>query len=128
MDCSGNKSANGRRSRPNRSRIVVADDNALVLDQLVLLLNARTAQRIQTVEPPDEEANAVCVDEATLFEAERYISGCENCLPEDAEITFDYILDGLTGCHPRTHYVLCRPARCRGCKHEVLPKIRIFTK
>ena len=128
MDYSANKYANARRSCPNRSRIVVTDDNALVLDQFVLLLNARTAQQIQTVEPPDEEAKVVCVDEATLFEAERYISGCENCLPKDAQITFDYILDGLTGCHPITHYVLCRPARCRRCKQEVLPKIRINTK
>ena len=95
---------------------------------VTVLEERRTAERIETVEPLDEETNIVFVDEATLFEAERYISGCENCVPEAAEITFDYILDRIIGCDPITDYVISQPARCRRCRHEVMPKTRIVTK
>jgi hypothetical protein len=89
----------------------------------------RTELRTETVELPDGETNVVFVDEATLFEAERFISGCENCETDTAEITFDYILDEVTGCNPTiTDYSLCYPAKCRRCRHEVMPKTCIVTR
>jgi hypothetical protein len=96
---------------------------------VTVLDERRTVQRSQIVEPPDDEINLVFVDEITLFEAERFISGCESCLPEVAEITFDYILDEITGCDPTiTDYTICHPARCRRCRNEVLPKTLVVTQ
>jgi hypothetical protein len=88
----------------------------------------RTNPRTRDVAPPDEE-NVMFVDEATLFEAERYISGCENCVPDAAQITFEYVLDAITCCDPTiTDYVMCQPARCQRCKHEVMPKTCIIAR
>lgn len=103
--------------------------SAILETTLVTVLEERrTAPRIETFERPDEETNIVFVDESTVFEAERFISGCENCAPNAAELTFDYVLDSITGCDPTvTEYVICHPATCPRCKHEVMPKTVIVT-
>ena len=79
--------------------------------------------------PSAEETDVVFVDEPTLLDAQNFISGCEHCAPERAEIGFDQILDNITGCDPTvTEYVICRPALCSRCHHEVMEKTLIFTE
>jgi len=72
-----------------------------------------------------EETNIVLVDEPTLREAIQWVSGCQAC-SEYAGISFDYILDALTGCDPRfTEYVLCRPANCPECSSVITEKTQV---
>jgi hypothetical protein len=66
--------------------------------------------------------NVVFVDEITVAQTESFIAGCQNCA-WSPELTFDYVLDAITDSHSAgTDYVLCRPARCRSCGHEVRQK------
>jgi hypothetical protein len=61
----------------------------------------------------------ILVDELTLTEAESFISGCQHCA-WTSEITFDHLLDAVTGSNPiETEYVICGAPRCPSCKHEV---------
>ena len=72
-----------------------------------------------------EEINIVLVDEFTLREALHWVSGCGACSGY-ATISFDYILDGLTGCEPSTtEYVLCRPGRCPECATVITEKTAV---
>src|SRR5262249_12631323 len=58
----------------------------------------------------------VLVDARTTRTAEKEIISCESCSPETAEVPFDYILDSITGCDPKsTDYVLSEPAQCPAC-------------
>jgi len=42
---------------------------------------------------------------------------------EGAEIPFDWILDRVTGSHPKvTDYIVEEPAKCPNCGREVLEK------
>ena len=69
-----------------------------------------------------DETNVVLIDEATLLEAQAFISGCGNCTAH-AEMTFDYILDAVTDDDPTlTEYVQCRPAKCPRCGQEISEK------
>jgi hypothetical protein len=80
-------------------------------------------------EPNPEETDVVFVDEPTLLEAQVFISGCEHCEPERAEISFDQILDSITGCDPTvTEYVICRPACCSRCNHAVMEKTLVLAE
>jgi hypothetical protein len=73
-------------------------------------------------EPTLEGADVVLIDEPVLREAQGFVAGCGQCVPS-AEMTFDYILDEVTGCDPTsTEYVLCHPAKCPRCKHEITEK------
>jgi hypothetical protein len=66
------------------------------------------------------------VDAATLHEAERPIESHECCNQAGAEIPFDNILDRVTGSDPSvTDYVLEQPAKCPGCRREILEKTLI---
>jgi len=51
-------------------------------------------------DPTPEQQNVVLVNTATLHEAERLIESCEHCNPDGAEISFDNILDRVTGSDP----------------------------
>jgi hypothetical protein len=69
-----------------------------------------------------EQQNVVLIDAAIVEEAQRMLSACEFC-SDMAELTFDYILDELTGCDPRvTEYILERPARCLQCGAPITEK------
>jgi predicted Zn-ribbon and HTH transcriptional regulator len=69
-----------------------------------------------------DETDVVLVDEEHLREAEAAVTGCEHCV-EGGEMTFDYVLDAVTQRDPSvTEYVMCRPARCSKCRHEVTEK------
>jgi len=77
-------------------------------------------------EPPLMQTDVVFVDEPQLKEAAQFISGCEHCAPDTAEITFDYLLDEITGCDPTvTEYVICHSARCPRCHREIVEKTLI---
>jgi hypothetical protein len=76
-----------------------------------------------------EETNVVFVDEPTLLEAEQFISGCEHCASEVADITFDYVLDAVTGNNPAvTEYVICYGATCQRCHYPVMEKTLIVSE
>jgi len=73
-----------------------------------------------------EETNIVLVDEPSLYEAQHWVSACRACSP-DAGISFDYILDAITGCDPSvTEYVLCRPATCPACGGLIAEKTLVL--
>ena len=75
---------------------------------------------------PIEEINLVLVDGPTVDAAEPFIAACERC-DQDAEISFDYLLDELTGSDPsRTEYLMYRVARCPRCQAEVTEKTLII--
>lgn len=74
-----------------------------------------------------EDKDVIFVDERVLEEAEGFVVGCEYCEPERAEISFDQILDAVTCCDPTlTEYVICRPAVCPHCSHNVMEKTLIL--
>ena len=69
-----------------------------------------------------EDRNIVLLSEALLHEAETFIAACQNC-SDFAEISFDYLLDAITGCDPSlTEYVLPHPGRCPQCAHLISEK------
>jgi hypothetical protein len=75
-----------------------------------------------------EEQDIVLIDEPALLEAQNFIGACERC-SEIAELPFDQVLDALTGCDPTvTEYLLCRPAKCGSCEHDVLEKTLIVAR
>ena len=64
--------------------------------------------------------------EAQLMEAEDFVVACERC-EEHAEISFDYLLDAVTGCDPaHTEYLMPRAAHCPQCRREVTEKTLII--
>ena len=65
--------------------------------------------------------NVVLVDEDTLVQTQQCVAACEYCA-ENADITFDYLLDAVTGCDPATDYLMCRPANCPCCSRELTEK------
>ena len=96
-------------------------------------MDKKSTSRVQVpiekcFEPLWEETDVVLVDEPELLEAQSYLAGCENCVL-DAEITFDYLLDDITGCDPTsTEYLLFRPAKCPGCHQDVFEKTLVVTR
>jgi DNA-binding NarL/FixJ family response regulator len=69
-----------------------------------------------------EDQNLVLIDEETLRKAERMILSCEGCNP-DAQISFDEILDQLTGSDPSvTDYILKQPGNCPKCDAAITEK------
>jgi len=77
-------------------------------------------------DPPWEQTHIVLVEGATLRKAERMVLSCEACNPHEAEIPFDWVLDRVTGCDPKTtDYVLAEAAKCPRCKRQVTEKTLI---
>jgi hypothetical protein len=72
-------------------------------------------------EPAEWTFDVVLVDEDTLVKTQEFVSACEHCA-ENADITFDYLLDEITGCDPATNYLMCRPANCPSCLRELTEK------
>lgn len=76
----------------------------------------------------DEDQDVVFIDESTLMDAQSFIAACEHC-SDVAELPFDQVLDALTGCDPLvTEYVICRPARCGSCQHDIMEKTLIVPR
>src|SRR5215470_9731791 len=62
----------------------------------------------------------VPVNAQTIRTAEREIVSCEDCSPDTADVSFDQMLDSITGCDPQsTDYVLSEPALCPACGAEL---------
>jgi hypothetical protein len=77
---------------------------------------------------PIEDINIVLIDENNLIKAQNCIAACEYCA-ENASITFDYLLDALTGSDPTvTDYLLCRPAQCPSCFCNLSEKSQIVVR
>jgi hypothetical protein len=74
-------------------------------------------------DPTPEQQNVVLIRAGTLRQAERRIDSCEDCNAEEAQISFDWILDRITGADSKvTDYVLEEPAKCPRCRHDILEK------
>ena len=68
------------------------------------------------------EVDVAFVDEPMVFDAEDFVSGCEQC-DEAAAIPFDYLLDALTQCDPTlTEYLMHRTAQCPRCFGQITEK------
>jgi len=79
-------------------------------------------------DPPLEEMTVRLVGENLRAAAQSMISGCDQCC-DCPEITFDCILDELTGCDPKsTEYILCRPARCPRCRRDVTERTIVLPR
>jgi len=79
-------------------------------------------------DPPLEEMTVQLIGENLRAAAQSMISGCDQCC-DCPEITFDCILDELTGCDPKsTEYILCRPARCPRCRRDVMERTIVLPR
>jgi hypothetical protein len=73
-------------------------------------------------DPPLEVLVVKLVDDITVRQAENLIAGCEVC-SDDACLTFDYVLDAVTGEDPKvTDYIMLNAASCPRCRHEIREK------
>ena len=69
-----------------------------------------------------EDLDIVLINDWILRQAKVWVSGCERCA-EYTPITFDYLLDAVTGCDPtKTEYVMCRPLKCPTCAGPIHEK------
>jgi hypothetical protein len=50
-------------------------------------------------DPPPDQRNVVGIGTGTARQAEQLIVGCQTCSPNDAKISFDNVLDQVTGNH-----------------------------
>ena len=74
-------------------------------------------------DPSWQDTNIVLIDAKALRQAELWIKSCEACMPDEAHMPFDWLLDRLTGCDATvTDYVFAKAAKCPRCKGEVLEK------
>ena len=79
-------------------------------------------------DPPLEDMMIHLVGENLRAAAQSMISGCDHCC-DCPEITFECILDELTGCDPKsTEYILCRPARCPRCRRDVTERTIVLPR
>jgi len=74
-----------------------------------------------------EAQTVVLLGPDTLRQAVRLVAACESCSPE-ASLSFDYVLDGVTGNDPTvTDYLLAASsgARCPRCHRELTERTRV---
>ena len=78
---------------------------------------------VAELNPSPEDHNIVLIDSRTIRKAERFIFGCQSCIPRYAHIPFDTVLDNVTGNDPAvTDYILSEPAKCPRCEGPILEK------
>jgi hypothetical protein len=78
--------------------------------------------------PAIEQIQIVLINEMALMDAQHCVAACEYC-SEIAAISFDYLLDALTGSDPTvTEYIMCRPAHCPSCFCKLTEKTRIVVR
>jgi len=74
---------------------------------------------------PSELSNVCLLSSGRIEQATTLIESCEHCDPE-AEIPFDWVLDGIRGKIPGvTAYLFEKPARCGACSADVFEKTRV---
>jgi hypothetical protein len=75
-----------------------------------------------TFDPTPEEQVVVLVELPDVRKSELQIIGCEAC-SEDAWLTFDSVLDAVTGSDPKvTDYIMEGWAQCPRCLREIHEK------
>ncbi len=80
---------------------------------------------IQDRKPSPEQVDVVLIEEFVLLQAQDYVRACERC-DATSTITFDYLLDELSGCDPaRTEYLMRRPVKCMRCDGQITEKTLI---
>jgi|SRR5215472_7287534 len=73
-----------------------------------------------------DSLDIVLIGDNVLEDAQQWVTGCENCA-KDTSITFDYVLDAVTGCTPTTtQYVMSRPAKCPICSATITEKTLVL--
>ena len=76
---------------------------------------------------PSPTIEIVVVDEDVLLEAQALVAGCEHCNLMRPDLTFDYLLDAITGRDPTiTEYLMSKMVHCPRCKGEITEKTRII--
>ena len=70
----------------------------------------------------------VTVDAAKVSEAESKIEGCEYCHPDDTEISFDWILEQVTGRSGMVDFMMLETAKCPNCKQTMTEKTLVEPK
>jgi hypothetical protein len=106
--------------------------NIVSEDTLVAFRNDMDSPEVSAVgdyfDPPLEDMTIELVGENLRAAAQSMISGCDQCC-DCPEITFECILDELTGCDPKsTEYILCRPARCPRCRRDVTERTIVLPR
>jgi hypothetical protein len=77
---------------------------------------------LECFEPSPELWNVCLMSSCRIDQAAALIHSCEQCDPE-AEIPFDWVLDGISGKIPGvTAYLFEKPARCGACSADVFEK------
>jgi hypothetical protein len=77
----------------------------------------RRSDRNHLLDWRDKACSSVLVDAHTIYKAEQQVAACELCLPNEAEVLFDTILDCITGFDPSaTNYILAEQAKCPRCQ------------
>ena len=72
-----------------------------------------------------EDQVILFVGRDAIAQAERVIESCEGC-DNEAEVTFDSILDNTTGSDPdKTEYLLELPATCPRCHGNIVENTRV---
>ena len=67
--------------------------------------------------PKPEDQNIVLIGQHLLRRAEKLIVACEVCSPHYAEVSFDTVLDRITGNDPAvTDYIFETLAHCPKCR------------
>ena len=65
--------------------------------------------------------NVVLVDVLMIEKAENSIASCQECTPDVANLSFDSVIDDLTGHDPEfTDYLMAEAAHCPRCRRPVV--------
>ena len=64
----------------------------------------------------------IAIDGDVIGKAEELIRACEQCLPDEAEIPFNWILSEVTGKLSACEFVLTETARCPNCGLQLVEK------
>ena len=80
-----------------------------------------------TVTPVDAP-NIVLLQPSLVRLAQHFVEACESC-NRDAQLSFDYVLDELTGCDPTiTEYQFSEQPFCWACGSPLHPKTRVVVR
>ena len=73
--------------------------------------------------PRPEDQNIVLIGQHLLRWAEKLIVACEVCCPRYAEVSFETVVDRITGNdHAITDYIFETPATCPRCRRQINEK------
>jgi len=70
--------------------------------------------------------SVVAISTESLFRAESKIAGCTNCCSDELTLTFERLLDNVTGLPDTTRYVLPTVAICPKCYNHVVESTMVL--